>query len=412
MSLTENLNAARRDRERRAERRINYFRMVAMVVLGTVDGMAMLFTRDLPPSLAYSAGTGLVAATFLCGLVWWLTRKDAAYLPWLKYVVVTLDLGFACLLFVIYRAAEFPPWMGSAGLATHMGAWFMVVLMTCAFRTGRPIIAYATVAAIGACAFVGTWDGVHVGVLGFMPISILLVSILVHWLSISTTQMVDNLRTKEQLMRFLSKELVASVERGEVDLKLGGVKRRVTVLMSDIRGFTRMSETKDPYEVVTILNEYFGEMTRVVFENGGVIDKFIGDAILAVYGAPMTHADDADRALKTALEMRGALDALNARWRAKDLPELDIGIALHTGEVVSGNIGSPDRMEYTIIGDTVNVTSRLESMNKTYGTWLLVSEATREAVTGEVHLDEVAKAEVRGREQPVTLFTVPRPVAS
>ena len=148
---------------------------------------------------------------------------------------------------------------------------------------------------------------------------------------------------------------------------LGGARRNMTVLFSDIRGFTTMSEKGTPEDVVGQLNEYFTRMVAVVFEHRGTVDKFVGDMVMALYGAPLDDDDHADHAVQTALAMIGTLRAMNVEWQSQGKPTLDIGIGINTGDMVAGNIGSDTIMSYTVIGDAVNLGARLESLNKEYG---------------------------------------------
>ena len=196
-------------------------------------------------------------------------------------------------------------------------------------------------------------------------------------------------------------EIIDNVDR----LRLGGEKRTLTVLFSDIRGFTSVSQSLPPDDLVRLLNVYLTQMTEKVFKHDGLLDKYIGDAIMAVYGAPIFRDDHALLACRTALDMLEELRALQARWREQGLPELEIGIGINTGPMVVGNMGSKDRFDYTVIGDAVNLGSRIEGLNKTYGTHILLSEFTYEQVRKEfAHIREIDLARVRGRQQPVKIF--------
>ena len=188
-------------------------------------------------------------------------------------------------------------------------------------------------------------------------------------------------------------------------LRLGGEKRELTVLFSDIRGFTTLSEGMQPEELVKLMNEYFTVMTDRVFEQGGSLDKYIGDAIMAIYGAPVVEPDHPARACRSALDMMRALDELQQKWQAAGLPKIGIGVGINTGQMVVGNMGSATRFNYTVVGDHVNLASRIESLNKTYGTSILISEYTYTQVKGEfANVREVDSVKVRGREQPVRLY--------
>ncbi|MHB1264160.1 MAG: adenylate/guanylate cyclase domain-containing protein [Gemmatimonadaceae bacterium] len=198
----------------------------------------------------------------------------------------------------------------------------------------------------------------------------------------------------------LAERIVASPEA----VRLGGEKREVTVLFSDIRGFTALSETMRPDDMASLLTEYFTEMVDIVFRNGGTLDKFIGDAVMAQWGAPIRQDDDADRAMRAAIEMMAALETLNARWREQGRPELQIGIGLNHGEAFAGNIGSERRLEFTVIGDTVNTASRLCSAAEARE--ILISDDMRKALTHVPPLEECPPMELKGKSQPVPVFKV------
>lgn len=188
-------------------------------------------------------------------------------------------------------------------------------------------------------------------------------------------------------------------------LQLGGEKRELTVLFSDIRGFTTLSESIAPEEMVSLLNTYLTRMTEQVFQHQGTLDKYIGDAIMAFYGAPVKLEDHAVLACRTALDMMRELYILQSHWAKEKKPVLDIGIGINTGPMIVGNMGSEDRFDYTVIGDAVNLGSRIESMNKIYGTNILISEFTYNCVRDEfIHIREIDIASVRGRQKPVGIY--------
>ncbi|MEE8388490.1 MAG: adenylate/guanylate cyclase domain-containing protein [Acidiferrobacterales bacterium] len=188
-------------------------------------------------------------------------------------------------------------------------------------------------------------------------------------------------------------------------LQLGGEKRELSVLFSDIRGFTTLSENIEPEEMVRLLNNYLTRMTEQVFQHQGTLDKYIGDAIMAFYGAPVRLDDHAVLACRTALDMMRELHILQSQWTQEDKPVLDIGIGINTGPMIVGNMGSESRFDYTVIGDAVNLGSRIESMNKIYGTNILISEFTYEHVRDKFdHLRKIDVAPVRGRQEPVGIY--------
>ncbi len=229
-----------------------------------------------------------------------------------------------------------------------------------------------------------------------------------------TAVAVENVRAHERLAReevaranygrFLPEYVVRQMLENPDSFKLGGVNQKITVLFADIRGFTRLSEHAEPEKVVQLLNKYFSAMTDIIFAHGGTLDKYLGDGLMALFGAPTATPDDATNALNAAVAMQRRLMGINADLREEGLPEVAIGIGLHTGEAVVGYIGSERRSEYTAIGDTVNTASRLES-NSTGGQ-ILLSDAASQAANSRYPLIPREPIAVKNRVQPVPLFEV------
>ncbi|MCB9831093.1 MAG: GAF domain-containing protein [Planctomycetes bacterium] len=210
-------------------------------------------------------------------------------------------------------------------------------------------------------------------------------------------------KLKTTMARYMSKEVADQVLEAGADA-LTGRSQKVSVLFSDIRGFTSISEELGARETVAMLNEYFEVMVEIVHRRGGILDKYIGDAIMALFGAPIENPEDADRALRCANEMMSALGRLNQLREARGQVPIEIGVGICTGEVVAGNIGSSKRLDYTAIGDHVNIASRLEGATKAYGVGILVSEFTVQAL-GEDHLlREIDVIRVKGKNRPVRVF--------
>jgi adenylate cyclase len=204
--------------------------------------------------------------------------------------------------------------------------------------------------------------------------------------------------------RYFAPTLAAQIADSPESVKLGGDKRPVAVLFSDIRGFTALSRSMTPDDMAALLSEYFTEMVDCVFRHGGTLDKFMGDAVMAQWGAPIANPDDPDRAMHAAIDMMHALAELNTQWRADDRPELAIGIGLSYGEVFAGNIGSERRLEFTVIGDTVNLASRLCSIAEAGE--ILISDDIRRVLQSPPRLDEHAPLELKGNATPVAVYRV------
>jgi len=210
---------------------------------------------------------------------------------------------------------------------------------------------------------------------------------------------------KHAFQHYVPVAVVDQIMHNIDNLSLGGEKRELTVLFSDIRGFTGIAEDLSPEALVQLLNDYLTQMTDKVFQHDGLLDKYIGDAIMAVYGAPIPHPQHARLACRTAVDMMQALRRMQADWKQRGLPGMDIGIGINTGPMVVGNMGSKTRFDYTVIGDAVNLGARIEALNKQYGTHILISEFTYHQVKDEFpQAREIDVTTVRGRNEPVRLY--------
>jgi adenylate cyclase len=204
--------------------------------------------------------------------------------------------------------------------------------------------------------------------------------------------------------RYLSNEVVASLLDSPEGLELGGERRKVTLLMSDLRGFTSLSERLQPEQVVSIINRHLGTMVDIILQYHGTIDEFIGDAIFVIFGAPILRPDDAQRAVACAIAMQLAMETVNEQNTRDGLPAVEMGIGIHTGEVVVGNIGSDKRAKYGVVGRHVNLTSRIESC--TVGSQILISEATRREVGPLLTVAAQLEVMAKGVDTPITLYEV------
>src|SRR6266566_4723056 len=228
--------------------------------------------------------------------------------------------------------------------------------------------------------------------------------------AIENSQLSDRLRREavvvSNFQRYFAPNLASQIAQQEGEVALGGTKRPVVVFFSDIRGFTPMSETMNPDEIAGLLTEYFTEMVDIVFEHSGTLDKFMGDAIMALWGAPIAHADDADRAMQCALDQIETLEKMNAKWKESGRQPLAIGIGINFGEVFAGNIGSNRRLEYTVIGDAVNTASRLCSsagLNE-----ILISEPFYQALKTPPKVEALEPIQVKGKAKKVPVYRVKR----
>lgn len=211
-------------------------------------------------------------------------------------------------------------------------------------------------------------------------------------------------RLRDALGRYVSPEIAARVERNPAEL--AGERRQVSILFSDLRGFTTLSERMAPTLMAARLTEYFDAMTATIFARRGMVNDFIGDAILAVFGAPLDDPEHARHAIESALAMGETLAVLNGRWQAEGLPPLRMGLGIHTGEVFAGNVGRAGKVKYAVVGDTVNLASRVEGLNKELGTTMLVTEAAYRAAGLDLEVNDRGPISVKGREEPVRVYEV------
>ncbi len=216
----------------------------------------------------------------------------------------------------------------------------------------------------------------------------------------------DKRRIKGAFAKYVSPDIVNEIAEDPEALRLGGQKRPLTILFSDLSGFTTLSEKMDPENLVALLNEYLDDMTQVVLNEGGTLDKYIGDAVMASWNAPKGYEDHADRAMRAAIRMQHHMDALNRRWGDSDTyGNLTVRIGIHTGEVVVGNLGGEGRFSYSAIGDAVNLAARLEPANKTYDTHTMVSEATLDSGNrAGFRVRELDMVAVKGKSEPVRVY--------
>ncbi|MGH7373469.1 MAG: adenylate/guanylate cyclase domain-containing protein [Candidatus Rokuibacteriota bacterium] len=224
----------------------------------------------------------------------------------------------------------------------------------------------------------------------------------------SFNRMARSLREKEMIKRaftrYVAREVVEEILKNPESMALTGERRQVTVLFCDVRGFTPMSERMSPEEVVLLLNDFYNLMIETTFKHDGTLDKFLGDAVMAVFGAPIAHPDHSARAIRTALAMQEGIGGLNERRAQQGKEPIAVGIGVSAGEAVAGTVGTEDRMEYTVIGDSVNLAARLESNAKPHQ--ILISHRTYERVRDLVEARPLGRIRVKGKEEEVEVYEV------
>jgi adenylate cyclase len=229
--------------------------------------------------------------------------------------------------------------------------------------------------------------------------------------AIENGQLTDRIRREAVVLsnfqRYFAPNVAAQIVSQVGSVKLGsGEKRPVVIFFSDIRGFTPMAEKMGPDEITTLLTQYFTEMVEIIFEHGGTLDKFIGDAIMAIWGAPIAHEDDASRAIAAAIEMQQVLAELNQKWTGEGRQPVNIGIGINFGEVFAGNIGSERRLEYTVIGDAVNTASRL--CDKAGPGEILISEPFYKTLKKPPPVEALEPLQLKGKARAVAVYRVKR----
>ena len=215
-------------------------------------------------------------------------------------------------------------------------------------------------------------------------------------------------RIKKILDKYISKDITDKIMKNPDSVSLGGKKAEITVMFADIRGFTTISETHSAEDVSGFLNEYFSEIEPVILKYNGVINKFIGDAVLVVFGDPAQDKDHVKKAVKCAYELKNTVKKIQERWICEGKPKIDIGIGINTGEAFVGNVGTQNRFEYTVIGDTVNIASRIEGYNRIYKTHVLISENTYNKISHIVDVIKIREVDIKGKSKKINIYEVLR----
>ncbi len=299
---------------------------------------------------------------------------------------------------------ESPPWVG---LLAILAAAILAAFITRLERPSMTLLFLGLAMLLYALAGYLTFRFARLYLPLIGPQLMLFLGVLLPTIEQAVSQELEKRRVRNLFTRFISPEMVDQLIATQ-DINSLNKRADVSILFSDIRGFTTLSEKLAPEEVVALLNPYLEAMTGVIYQHGGTVDKYEGDAIIAFFGEPVSYPDHARRAVRAAVDMRKALEELKARWEREGTPRpnLEMGIGIHSGEVFVGLLGSAQRINYTVIGDAANLASRLQDLTKTYQWPILISESTQRQVQEEFETEFIDSALVKGKSEPVNTYKV------
>lgn len=382
------------------------------------QGLAVVFVLQVLFLASWRGWTGapmlpLGGYLAVAALAYWLRRRFDGWAELSGFTIAALDMPMVFwLLRSTFRATVAAGNPGVAGTSLmllpviYLG---LIVMASLALDTRQTLAAAAMAIVLQGIALQGA--GHDYTFLSMVSVFTALFALVCVYSRDQTVRLVretasEQLR-RERLGRYFSPQVAAVLESGGMESDAG--RREVTLLFADIRNFTRLSERLDPGQIVTLLNRFHSAMVGEIFRHGGTLDKYLGDGLMAYFGAPVAAPDQAERAVRCALDMQDALARLNAEGIVPPGESLRMGIGVHTGAAIVGDIGAEQRREYTAIGDAVNVAARLQDLTKELGAPILVSASTAEATAGALSFRLVDRVHLRGRSEPVDVYAPCRP---
>lgn len=396
-----------RERELKNEKRVGVFRFFIFTIISFLDIMdffGIIKYSSIPPTVT-SILFDLVWVVYSVSILGLVLKN--LNLKYLKFIIITFDYAFLTIILIfdptIPKTGSIMVWIAfSAPLF-----WFFINLLRYS-KEGTIYAAFNSVVLyVGILLYTDSYRDETALQIGVVLLMILFIG---YSITKSNKEMMIEANTKKMMERYLPPQLISELYKENVSLEPGGKRQEVTILFSDIRSFTTISESMSAEDVVFFLNDYLSTMTEVIFHNEGTIDKFIGDAIMTTFGIPFKSQDDSYRAIKTAVEMKKALKDFNQRHKELKIP-IEIGIGIHTGDVIAGNIGSDKRLDYTVIGDNVNLSARIEGLTKYYRCPILISQTTYknleiDKIKNDFLIREVDEVRVKGKSEYSKIYEV------